>query len=110
DYPTMIVGVYAVLGVFLLLASRNPLDNLSLIWFTIWSSVVHAAIMTVQALASPGSRGHLIGDVPALFIVAAVLALLTPGREKAALRRPRPGESFNGDTLTAGSARPQRVG
>jgi Family of unknown function (DUF6632) len=77
-YLQMILGVYATLGVFLLIASRNPLQHLSLIWFTVWSSVVHAAIMAAQALANPEHMGHLWGDVPALLIVAAVLALLTP--------------------------------
>ncbi len=78
DYPLMIVGVYATLGVFLLAASRNPLAHRSLIWFTVWSSAIHAAIMLVQAFVSPGSHGHLVGDVPALFVIAAVLAALTP--------------------------------
>jgi len=77
-YLQMILGVYATLGVFLLIASRNPLAHLSLIWFTVWSSVVHAAIMAVQALANPDQIGHLWGDVPALLVVAAVLAFLTP--------------------------------
>jgi hypothetical protein len=77
-YLQMILGVYATLGVFLLIASRNPLANLSLIWFTVWSSVVHAGIMAAQALANPEQMGHLWGDVPALLIIAAVLALLTP--------------------------------
>jgi hypothetical protein len=77
-YLQMILGVYATLGIFLLLASRNPLANLSLIWFTVWSSIVHAAIMAAQALANPEHMAHLWGDVPALLIVAAVLALLTP--------------------------------
>lgn len=79
-YLQMILGVYATLGVFLLLASRNPLANLSLIWFTVWSSVVHGGIMGAQALANPDQRGHLWGDVPALLLVAAVLAFLTPRR------------------------------
>jgi hypothetical protein len=88
DYPVMIVGVYASLGVFLIIAVRNPLNHLSLIWFTIWSSVVHSAIMAVQALVDSHSRGHLVGDVPALLIVAAVLAVLTPrGKEAKALQR-----------------------
>ena len=78
DYPLMIVGLYATLGVFLLVAARNPLAHRSLIWFTVWSSVVHGAIMAVQSFTSPGGHGHLMGDVPALFIVAAVLAALTP--------------------------------
>ncbi|CAG4893782.1 hypothetical protein R52603_01655 [Paraburkholderia saeva] len=83
DYPAMIVGVYATLGVFLLLAARNPLRYLSLIWFVVWSSVVHGAIMTVQALENPAHLGHLVGDVPALFIGAIVLGVLTPRGDKA---------------------------
>src|SRR5262244_1812917 len=77
-YLQMILGVYAVLGVFLLIASRDPLAHLSLIWFTVWSSAVHAGIMGVQALVNPEHAAHLWGDVPALFLVAAVLAFLTP--------------------------------
>ena len=77
-YLQMILGIYVTLGVFLLIASRNPLANLSLIWFTVWSSAVHGGIMAVQALSNPQFRGHLWGDVLALFVVAAVLALLTP--------------------------------
>lgn len=45
DYLQMILGVYATLGVFLLIASRRPLEHLSLIRFTVWSSIVHAGIM-----------------------------------------------------------------
>ncbi len=82
DYPLMLVGLYATLGVFLILAARDPLAHLSLIWFAVWSSVVHAGIMAVQALAEPAHLGHLMGDVPALFIAAAVLAVLTPRRVK----------------------------
>src|SRR5262252_7272680 len=77
-YLQMILGVYATLGVFLVIASRNPLAHLSLIWFTVWSSVVHAAIMAVQALTNPDQIAHLWGDVPALLVFAAVLAFLTP--------------------------------
>jgi len=78
EYEQMILGVYATLGMFLLIASRNPLRHLSLIWFTVFSSIVHAGIMTVQALRMPMEHGHLYGDIPALLIVAAVLGLLTP--------------------------------
>ncbi|HKB26581.1 MAG TPA: DUF6632 domain-containing protein [Methylomirabilota bacterium] len=77
-YLMMILGVYATLGVFLLLAAKNPAAHASLIWFTVWSSVVHAGIMAVQALTDASERGHLLGDVPALLVVAIVLAVLTP--------------------------------
>jgi hypothetical protein len=72
-YWMMIVGVYATLGVFLLLAARDPDANKSLIWFTVWSSVVHGAIMAWQSFNDPAERGHLVGDVPALLLAAVVL-------------------------------------
>lgn len=78
EYEQMILGVYATLGVFLIIASRNPLQHLSLIWFTVWSSLVHAGIMTVQAINAPSEHGHLLGDIPALAIVAVLLAVFTP--------------------------------
>jgi len=78
EYELMIAGIYATLGVFLLRASRRPEAHLSLIWFTVWSSVVHGGIMAVQALVYPGELGHLLGDVPGLFLIAGVLAALTP--------------------------------
>ncbi len=75
-YWPMILGVYATLGVFLILASRDPMRNRSLIWFTIWSSVVHAVIMAGMAVEDPAEAGHLVGDVPVLLLVAVALAVL----------------------------------
>lgn len=86
DYPLMIVGFYATLGVFLIRAARDPLDHLSLIWFTVWSSIVHAAIMIVQSFEAPANHGHLLGDVPALLVVAILLAVLTPFGLEAEIR------------------------
>jgi len=63
----MIVGIYATLGAFLILAANDPLANRSLIWFTIWSSIVHAGIILVQALMDETDRANLFGDIPALF-------------------------------------------
>jgi hypothetical protein len=81
-YLLMIMGIYATLGVFLLIASRDPQAHSSLIWFTVWSSVVHGLIMAVQSLIDPAEKGHLIADVPALFIVAIVLSVLLPRAQK----------------------------
>ena len=83
EYEQMILGVYATLGIFLLLASRNPSANRSLIAFTAWSSLVHAAIMAVQAFRNTSERGHLLGDVPALIIVGVVLIALAPAQQSA---------------------------
>jgi hypothetical protein len=83
QYLMMIIGVYATLGVFLIRASRQPRSNLSLIWFTIWSSLVHAGIMAVQSVSGAGHMGHLVGDVPALVLIAVVLAVLVSSMRKA---------------------------
>lgn len=81
-YLMMIIGIYATLGVFLLLASRDPHNHSSIIWFTVWSSVVHGAIMAEQAFSDPMETGHLIADVPVLFVVAIVLGVLMLRAEK----------------------------
>ena len=77
-YLMMIIGVYATLGVFLLIASRNPADHKSIIRFTVWSSVVHGVIMAYQSFTDSAERGHLIADVPALILIAIVLGVLMP--------------------------------
>ena len=66
------------LGVFLILAAKAPLQYLGLIWFTIWSSIVHGGIMLIQALTDKSNQTHLLGDIPALFLMAVVLWILIP--------------------------------
>ena len=83
EYEQMIMGVYITLGVFLILAARDPLANRSLIWFAVWSSFVHGGIMLVQAIVDDTERANLVGDVPALLIVGALLAFLMPRGEEA---------------------------
>lgn len=78
-YLQMICAIYAVLGVYLIIASRNPGQHRSLISFTIWSSAVHAAVMAVQAVVDGHEMSHMLGDVPALFLVAIVLGYLSSG-------------------------------
>lgn len=78
EYEQMLMGLYATLGVFLIRAARDPLAHASLIWFTIWSSIVHGGIMLVQGVVDPTDRANLLGDVPALLVVAAVLWYLMP--------------------------------
>ncbi len=77
-YFQMICGVYATLGIFLIIAANDPPAHRSLISFTIWSSIVHALIMAAQAIGDASEHGHLVGDVPALLLVAAVLWYLMP--------------------------------
>lgn len=88
NYFMMIVGLYATLGVFVCNAARRPESNVSLIWFTVWSSVVHAVIMAVQSFGDGHHRGHLWGDVPALLLGAVVLAVLVKAAGLKADRAP----------------------
>ena len=78
EYEQMMIGVYAILGIFLIWASSRPEAHLSLIWFTFWSSLVHGIIMGTQAILDPREQGHLVGDVAALFIAVFLLGWLTP--------------------------------
>ena len=79
EYEQMIMGVYATLGIFLIMAAKNPAEHTSLIWFTIWSNIVHGGVMLYHSIIDVTERANLVGDVPALFIVAAVLWYLMPG-------------------------------
>jgi len=80
----MMLSVYATLGIFLLLASRNPSANRSLIAFTAWSSFAHAAVMAVQSLHDVSERTHLLVGSLALVIIGVTLIVLAPERERAA--------------------------
>ena len=74
---SMIFSIYVTLGVFLLLAIRNPLANRSLIAFTAWSSFAHAVVMGTQAMRDMISRGELVG-VAVLVVIGITLIALAP--------------------------------
>ncbi len=78
EYLEMIIAIYATLGVFLIIAAKNPKAHLSLISFAIWSSIVHGAVMAFQSALNLQHIHHLYGDVLALFVIAAVLGYLSP--------------------------------
>jgi len=73
----MMLSLYATLGIFLLAASRNPSAHRSLIAFTAWSSLVHAAVMGTQAYRHVIAQGEMIG-VAALAVIGVGLILLDP--------------------------------
>jgi hypothetical protein len=73
----MMLSLYVPLGIFLLLAARNPSANRSLIAFTSWSSFAHAALMAVQAFRNLIPRGELLG-VAVLVIIGVALIVLAP--------------------------------
>jgi len=80
----MMLSIYVTLGVFLLLAVRNPSANRSLIAFAAWSSLAHASVMTVQSLYDVGERGHLLGGAVAFAVVGVALIALAPAKARVA--------------------------
>ena len=78
----MMMSLYATLGVFLLLASRNPSAHRSVIAFAAWSSFAHATVMSVQAYLNFIARRELIGSAVFILIGAALIAL-APAKQSA---------------------------
>jgi uncharacterized membrane protein HdeD (DUF308 family) len=78
DTESMMLSVYVTLGIFLLLAARNPSANRSLIAFTAWSSIAHAAVMAVQSFYMASERGELLFAVAAIGIIGVALIVLAP--------------------------------
>ena len=87
---TMMMSLYATLGVFLLVAARNPSAHRSLILFAAWSSLAHAVTMSIQGLEMPSERtGFLIGSL-VLVVIGLALILLTPVQASASSGQERP--------------------
>ena len=84
---SMMFSLYVALGVFLLLAVRDPAANRSLIAFTAWSSFAHAVVMGTQAWRNMIARGELVG-VAVLIVIGIVLLVLAPAGSGAPRVRP----------------------
>ena len=78
----MMLSLYVTLGIFLLVAMRNPSTHRSLILFTAWSSLVHGVVMGYQALRNMVARGELIG-VAVLLVIGVMLIALAPAKATA---------------------------
>jgi hypothetical protein len=74
----MMLSLYVTLGVFLLLASRDPSAHRSLIAFAAWSSFAHAATMAVQSIGDVHERLHLLIGVAMFVIIGLALIVVSP--------------------------------
>ncbi len=81
DALPMMLSLYVTLGIFLLLAARNPLANRSVIAFAAWSSFAHAAVMAVMALHLPNERAGLLGAGAMFGVIGAILLVLAPAKQ-----------------------------
>ena len=76
----MILGIYISLGVFLLIAARNPRQHRSLILFAGWSTLAHDGVMIVQGIQYHDLRSDLLGFAIVAVIGLALIAL-TPAKQ-----------------------------
>ena len=81
DIEPMMLSVYVTLGIFLLIAARNPSANRSLIAFTAWSSFAHATVMAVQAFHNARARGGLLGAAATFVVIGVTLIALAPAKQ-----------------------------
>ena len=76
----MILGIYISLGVFLLIAARNPPQHRSLILFAGWSTLAHDGVMIVQGIQYHDLRNDLLGFA-IIAVIGLALIALTPAKQ-----------------------------
>ena len=85
DALPMMMSLYFTLGIFLLLAARNPSANRSVIAFAAWSSFAHAVVMAVMAVHLPNERGDLLIAAVVFGVIGATLIVLAPAKQSEVL-------------------------
>jgi len=78
---TMMMGLYFALGIFLLIAVRNPSAHRSLIAFAAWSSFAHAGVMSILGFEIPSERAGFLGGSAVLVVLGVILIVLAPSRQ-----------------------------
>lgn len=78
---TMMMGLYFALGIFLLIAVRNPPAHRSLIAFAAWSSFAHALVMSILGFEMASERAGFLGGSAVLVVIGVVLLVLAPGKQ-----------------------------
>ena len=79
---TMMLSIYVTLGIFLLIAVRNPAAHRSLIAFAAWSSFAHAVTMSIQGLEIPSQRAGFLGASALLVVIGVLLIALAPAKQR----------------------------
>lgn len=79
-YFQMIGAIYATLGAFMIYVAKEPANpqHRTFLWFAILVNIAHSGIMFFQAIGDKNEHGHLVGDVPILFMVSIIIWYLMP--------------------------------
>jgi hypothetical protein len=81
---TMMLSLYVVLGVFLLLAARNPSTHRSLIGYAGWANIAHASVMVLMAIHPGSDRTGLLTASAIFGPIGIVLIALAPSKSSGA--------------------------
>jgi hypothetical protein len=81
DAEPMAISLYVTMGIFLLVAARNPLANRGVIAFAAWLNIAHAAVMSVMAVHLPNERQDLLIAAAVFGLVGAALIALAPVKQ-----------------------------
>jgi hypothetical protein len=81
DAEPMAIRLYVTLGIFLLVAARNPSANRSVIAFAAWANIAHAAVMAVMAVHLPNERADLLIAAAVFGVIGAALIVLAPVKQ-----------------------------
>jgi len=81
-YLFMLLAMYVAWTVLMIRGARDPLANRAIVDYGILANLLHALVMLVEAFVYPYEMQHLWADVPALFIICAVLWIWHPARRR----------------------------
>jgi hypothetical protein len=80
DAEPMALSLYVTMGIFLLVAARNPSANRGVIAFAAWLNIAHAAVMAAMAVHLPNERQDLLIAAAVFGVIGASLILLAPAK------------------------------
>ena len=81
DAEPMGLSLYVMMGIFLLIAARNPSANRGVITFAAWLNIAHAAVMAVMAIHVTSAREGLLIAAAVFAVIGAALIMLAPAKQ-----------------------------
>jgi uncharacterized protein DUF6632 len=81
DAEPMAISLYVTMGIFLLVAARNPSANRGVIAFAAWLNIAHAAVMSIMAVHLPNERQDLLIAAAVFGLIGAALIALAPVKQ-----------------------------
>src|SRR5579864_5795583 len=80
DAEPMGLSLYVMMGIFLLIAARNPSANRGVIVFAAWLNIAHAAVMAIMAVHLPNERNGLLIAAAVFGVIGGTLISLSPAK------------------------------